>query len=268
MLSITTIQTFHENLEQLSNELKERLIESEHPAVDKKVEMSILGLEHLLFNHPFTPIQEKTLMKIDSIIQLAAITREAYAYYEKDMERTHAQEMLTMNTTEVTLTQPLLRRKYSLLNREAHLAHVKPMERAVVLGSGAFPITSITLARRFGAFVSVYETNEVNQQIGNEVIQKIGLHPKVRFIQQKEIAAHLQKADAVWLGMRLEEKRKCLEEIAPILSPGTRIVCRTVYGLRTLIHEHVSTKGLTHYTKIGTIHPRKMELESSELFIR
>lgn len=268
MISVPALQTFHENLHTLSSELHTHLQSSDHPAVEKQVELSIHALEHLIFTHHFTPVQEKTLLKMDMIANLAHVTRQAYAYYEKDVEQTHAQSLLSLDKPEWVMGHSLLRRKYNLSVREGHLANLRPMERMVMIGSGHYPVNAIVFAKKFGTRTFIHETNEDARKNAERTIEKSNLGSRISFVEPKKIIESIQTADVVWMSGSVTDKRKWIEELAQVSRPGTRVICRTAHGLRTLMYEHAPLNNLPEFTKIGMIHPRKMEIESSALLIR
>ncbi len=268
MISHPAIQTFHDNLETLSTELQELLQKSGHPAVEKQVELATHALEHLIFTHRFTPVQEKTLLKMDHIANTAYLTRQAYAYYEKDVEKTHIQSLLSQDKPEWSMNHSLLRRKYNLSLREGHLAHIKPMERMVMIGSGHYPVSALVFAKKFGARVFMHENEEEARVNVQMALEKTRMDTRISFIETKKVTESIRNADVIWLAGHVENKRKWMEELSEHAQPGTRVLCRTAHGLRALLHEHVTLNRLPAFTKIGMIHPRKMEIESSVLMIR
>jgi hypothetical protein len=91
---------------------------------------------------------------------------------------------------------------------------------------------------------------------------------RISFIEPKKKMESIRNADVIWLAGHVENKRKWMEELSQHAQPGTRILCRTAQGLRALLHEHVTLNRLPAFTKIGMVHPRKMEIESTVLMIR
>ncbi|MEK6970911.1 MAG: nicotianamine synthase family protein [archaeon] len=268
MISLPAIQSFHENLETLSTELQGLLLKSGHPAVEKQVELATHALEHLIFTHRFTPVQEKTLLKMDTIAHTAHLTRQAYAYYEKDVEKTHVLSLLEQEKPEWSMNHSLLRRKYALSMREGHLAHVKPMERMIMIGSGYYPVSAIVFARKFGARVFLHETDEEAKMFAQKALDKTRMGGRISFMENKKVVEGIRNADIAWLAGPTENKRKWMEELETHTQPGTRILCRSAHGLRALLHEHVPLNRLPTLTKVGMIHPRKTEIESTVLMIR
>ncbi|MBM3281968.1 MAG: hypothetical protein FJY86_01335 [Candidatus Diapherotrites archaeon] len=268
MLSVPTVQVFHENLSQLCHELHDKLRTSEHPAVDQKVELAVKALEELLLAQRFTPAQEKTLLKIDTISQHVPLTQEAYAYYEKDVAKTIAQGIIEQRDQSLILSHSNVKRKYYQAVKEAHFTNMKAHTNVLAIGNGPLPISPIVYATKTGARITIVETEARDQNEAVQTITAMGLSKKINFIGTQQINTHAKKADIVLLSGSITNKRKILEELVNVVNPGTVMLCRTATGLRSLLREHVSLARLPEYTKIGMIHPSKNGIESTAVLLR
>lgn len=268
MLSVPTVQVFHENLNQLCSELHEKLRTSEHPAVDQKVELAVKALEELLLAQRFTPAQEKTLLKIDAISQHIPLTQEAYAYYEKDVAQTIAQGIIEQRDHAIILSHSNVKRKFYQAVKEAHFTNMKAHTNVLAIGNGSLPVSPIVYAMKTGARVTMVETETNEQNIASQTISAIGLSKKITYTNPQNIPMHAQKADVVLMSGSITNKRKILEELVNVVNPGTVMLCRTATGLRSLLREHVSLARLPEYAKIGMIHPSKNGIECTAVLLR
>jgi hypothetical protein len=216
----------------------------------------------------FTPAQEKTLLKIDTISQHIPLTREAYAYYEKDVAKTIAQGIIEQGDRTLILSHANIKRKFYQAVKEAHFTNMKAHTHVLAIGNGPLPISPMVYATKTGAKVMVVETEDSDQTTATQTISAAGLSKKINFIGTQSIHAHAAKADVVLLSGSISHKRKILEELVNVVNPGTVMLCRTATGLRSLLREYVSLARLPEYTKIGMIHPTKNGIESTAVLLR
>ncbi len=268
MLSAPAVQVFHENINTLCQELRETLRTSEHPALDKRVDLAVQALEELVLAQRFTPAQEKTLLKIDTIAEFMNITREAYAYYEKDVAKTIAQSIIEQKEHALIFNHRNVKRKYFQAVREAHFTNMKAHTHVLAVGNGPLPISPIVYASKTGAKITMVETDAHEQTFAEQTIHALGLQRKISYISSEQLPTHAAHADIVLLSGSVSNKRKILEELSTVVEPGTVMLCRTAQGLKAMLREHVSLARLPAYTKIGMIHPSKHGIESTAVLLR
>ena len=268
MLSAPTIQVFHENLRTLCDELQQTLRASDHPALDRKVDLAVQALEELLFAQRFTLAQEKTLLKIDTIAENMALTQEAYAYYENDVAKTIAQSIIEQKEHTLIFNHRNMNRKYYQAALEAHFTNMKAHTRVLAIGNGPLPLSPIVYSIKTGAKVTMVESTPKEQELAEQTIHALGLQKKINFIPSQKITEQASKADVILLSECISNKRKILKELSSVVRPGTVMLCRTTHGLKAMLREHVSLTRLTDYTKIGMIHPSKNGIESTAVLLR
>lgn len=268
MLSVSTIQVFHENLSTLCEELHQTLRASDHPAIDRKVELAVQALEELLLAQRFTPAQEKTLLKIDTIAQNAALTQEAYSYYEKDIARMIAEEIISQKEHALIFNHRNVKRKYFQAAREAHFTNMKSHTKVLAIGNGPLPISPIVYASKTGAHVTMVDTHAHEQVLAEQAVHALGLGRKISFIPMEKLHTHAPKADIILLSGSILRKREILEELSNVVRPGTVMLCRTAHGLKAMLREHVPLARLENYSKIGMIQPSKNGIESTAVLLR
>lgn len=268
MLSVPTVQVFHENLTTLCSELHQTLRASEHPALDRKVDLAVQALEELLLAQRFTPTQEKTLLKIDTIAENMALTQEAYTYYENDVAKTIAQSIIEQKEHTLIFNHRNVKRKYFQAAREAHFTNMKAHTHVLAIGNGPLPISPIVYATKTGAKITMAETVPGEQQSAEQTIHALGLSRKISFVSNTKISSAASRADVILLSGSISRKREILDELSTSTRPGTVMLCRTAHGLKAMLREHVSLARLANYTKIGMIQPSKNGIESTAVLLR
>lgn len=268
MMSIPVMKTFTENLNQLCIDLQEAVRASDHPSVDKKVQLSAESLEQFLLTQHFTPIQENTLLKLDSIAQLVPHTRAAYEYYHQDLERSFATDFSNQQENELDLSPVHLRREAFISSKEAHFSNIQEKDRVLVVGSSYFPLQSIILAGQFNAHVVCVEPQQSIREHAQRVVEALDLQSKISIQDIKNIYLQAPKAHALFISRPIGEKAPLINSLTSHLKPGTRVMCRTGYGLRAILHEFVPHKQIQGYTQIGLIETGKSSLQSSLCLLR
>ncbi|QQR92329.1 MAG: hypothetical protein IPJ89_04200 [Candidatus Iainarchaeum archaeon] len=268
MMSIPVMKTFTENLHQLCIDFQQNVKESEHPSIDKKVQLSAETLEQFLLTQQFTPIQENTLLKLDSIAQLVPQTQAAYRYYQEDLERSYAQELVANNESELDFTHSHLRREGLLASKEAHFSNLSEHDRVLVIGTGYFPLHAMVYAGQFNAKVIGLETQQHVREHATRVVESMEMGNQIKIQDIRNLYAQAAKANVIFVSRDMNDKVPLINSLAEHLKPGTRVMCRTGFGLRAMLHAHVPHKQLQGFTQMGVLDAGKSSLQSSLCLLR
>jgi protein-L-isoaspartate O-methyltransferase len=268
MMSLPVMKTFTENLNQLCTDFHDSVKKSEHPAVDKKVQLAAQSLEQFLLAQQFSKAQETTLLKLDDIAKHLIPTQGAYQYYHEDLEHSFATEFVEQSEPQLDFSHPHLRREGLLAGKEAHFANLGEKDRVLVIGSGYFPIQSMVFAGQFDANVNVVEMNPSKKEHASNVIASMDMQPHIQVQDIKQIYALAKKSSVVFVSRDMNDKVPLINSLAEHLRPGTRVMCRTGFGLRAMLYPFVPHKQINGYTQMGVLDAGKTGLQSSLCLLR
>ncbi len=262
------MKTFTENLQQLCTDFHVAAKESEHPSIDKRVQLAAESLEQFLLTQQFTPIQENTLLKLDAIAEMVPQTQAAYRFYQEDLERSYAQDLVANQETELDFTHSHLRREGLLAAKEAHFSNLGESDHVLVVGTGYFPLQAMIYAGQFGAKVVGLEAQQHVREHAARVIESMELDSRVKIIDIRNLYAQAAKANVVFISRDMNDKVPLINSLAEHLRPGARVMCRTGFGLRAMLHAHVPHKQLQGFTQMGVLDAGKSSLQSSLCLLR
>ncbi|KAL1920044.1 uncharacterized protein VTP21DRAFT_1190 [Calcarisporiella thermophila] len=133
--------------------------------------------------------------------------------------------------------------------------------RAVFIGSGPLPLTSILLQKHFPDIrVDNVDLDSEACKLGAGVAQSIGVQ-EMNFHNADALDYEdLRDADLVILaalvGKTREEKRRFVEHLSQCTRSGTYVLLRSAHGLRTLLYPVVEPEDLeTHFRTLLVVHP-------------
>lgn len=134
-----------------------------------------------------------------------------------------------------------------------------PLRRALFVGSGPLPLTSLLLAARRGLSVVNLDIDPEAVALGQQLAHKLGVS-SMTFIASNVLEHHdLEGVDAVFLaalvGRHRVEKRLILQHLEAHLSPGASVVVRSAHRLRTLLYPDVSVDELGGLVPLLEVHP-------------
>lgn len=132
--------------------------------------------------------------------------------------------------------------------------------RALFIGSGPLPLTSILLARRHGFIVTNLDLDAGACLLGRRLASHLGSEDGLEFVES-DILRHdaLDEFDVVFVaalvGRHRAEKRAVLYHIARRLSEHAAVVVRSAHHLRTLLYPGVELDDLSGLVPLLELHP-------------
>jgi nicotianamine synthase len=144
---------------------------------------------------------------------------------------------------------------------------VRPARRALFVGSGPLPLTSILLAARHGLTVTNLDVDPTACLLGRRLALRLGIEASCDFIH-RDVLAHASLADvdvvfmAALVGRHRTEKRAILAHIARHLPSHASVVVRSAHRLRTLLYPGVDVADLGGLGPLLELHPHDEVINS------
>lgn len=109
--------------------------------------------------------------------------------------------------------------------------------KVLFIGSGAFPLSALTIAGETGASVLGLDIDAEAVRLSNKVAEASGLHGKVRFsgIRIHDIV-DVSEVTHVIIASLVPKKNELLDELKTIVHPDTKIVVRYGNGLKSVFN--------------------------------
>ncbi|WP_216825038.1 nicotianamine synthase family protein [Agarilytica rhodophyticola] len=123
----------------------------------------------------------------------------------------------------------------------------RTIERVLMVGSGALPVTSMALAQS-GFITDNLDIHGEDLELGQSVSQR--LHPsyQMSFIHNDICQeSNLAKYDVIWLAALVGDEKIKANIVAHLfknMKPASLLVVRTAYNLRTLLYPSISEQEL------------------------
>lgn len=142
-----------------------------------------------------------------------------------------------------------------------------PARRALFVGSGPLPLTSIVLAQAHGFHMTNVDLDGPACALGARLAERLGLASNMAFVQRDiRDLADLEGFDVVFVaalvGQRRAEKRAVLSHIARRLSREALVVVRTAQKVRTLLYPGVELGDLGGLVPLLELHPHDEVINS------
>lgn len=122
-----------------------------------------------------------------------------------------------------------------------------PVEKVLMVGSGALPLTSLAL-KKSGLSVDNLDINNDDLILGQKVCHAIaGEHSMVFIHNDVCLQEDLQQYDVIWLAALVGDesiKNKIIKHLYTNMRPGAQLVIRTAYNLRTLLYPSIDEHDL------------------------
>lgn len=197
---------------------------------------NILSLERLIFAEPGEG--EDAALALDELGgEQRVYLNDAYCRWETEIEFQYARAVLAGE--ERDLDHYLLSERFEhLLRRELGLlAGQRAPERILFIGSGPLPISAYYLHRLTGRPVDCLDRNPEAVEISRRVIEKIGLSDSLRVFNGLGEDFQIRNYDLILIALLAKPKRRILRNIRKRGATDCRVLCRTSFGLRTLVYE-------------------------------
>jgi len=135
----------------------------------------------------------------------------------------------------------------------------RPVRRALFVGAGPLPLSSLLLARWLGVVVDNLDNDPTAVDAARAVASGIGARDLA--FRHDELAAcdDLSAYDLVVLaalvGLTPEQKRHHLRHLLQVMAPGALLLARSAHGLRTLLYPAIDLADLAGWDVLAVTHP-------------
>jgi nicotianamine synthase len=135
----------------------------------------------------------------------------------------------------------------------------RPVRRALFVGAGPLPLSSLLLARRLGVTVDNLDRDAAAVDAARAVAGGLVAHDLA--FRHDELAAcdDLAPYDLVVLaalvGLTAEQKRRHLAHLLRVMAPGALLLARSAHGLRTLLYPAIELADLAGWDLLAVTHP-------------
>lgn len=119
------------------------------------------------------------------------------------------------------------------------LAHyrIDHTSQVLFIGSGAFPLSALTIAKETGARLLCLDIDAEALELGRQVAATSGLADQVQFASRPDQdLAFLQTATHIVIASLVPNKREMIEAIEPYIHTDTMIVLRYGNGLKSIFN--------------------------------
>lgn len=200
--------------------------------------------------------------------EIAAILpdlRRICAYGEAQLETHWAKRICASNDPQRELQNFPYYDNYERLARlEVHALRgvtTQPLERAVFIGSGPMPLSSLM----FGGYGMTIDNLDIDGEaiaLGRAVAKSAGLDANQRFLHCDVMAypiAELAKADVVCVaalaGLDPKDKGAILEHLAEHMRPGAILMVRSADRLRRLLYPVIQPEDVHGFEPLSAVRP-------------
>ena len=192
-------------------------------------------IEHLEGRIFFATEAEELAFNVMSNHDNARIINSAYCAWETALEQIFV-ERLCHGTTSLH-DYRLNKRFQRLLRRETSLLRNREPKRALFIGSGPFPISAIWLHRMLGVPVDGLDVSADAAERSRKLIDRLGLGRSIGIIHEESRTYDVSAYDVIMVALLAKPKHKILENICNSAKRDCEIICRTSFGLRSVIYE-------------------------------
>jgi nicotianamine synthase len=219
-------------------------------------------LVHLVISTP--PSQAAAVLADPDVRALRAGLVELCAAGEYELELAWARHVAASRVPPVAVGRFPYLGNYLQLARLEHDAVAlhggRPLHRALFVGAGPLPLSSLLLARGLGVPVDSLDHDPAAVATARALAAGLGADDLA--IRHGELAAcdDLSRYDLVVLaalvGLTTEEKRVHLDHLLGAMAPGALLLARSVHGLRTLLYPAVALADLAGWDVVAITRPR------------
>ncbi len=115
--------------------------------------------------------------------------------------------------------------------------HINENSKVLFIGSGAFPISALTIASEKNAEVHCIDIDEEAVEMGRKVSLITGLQDNVRFSNSvRNDLRFAHNTTHVLIASLVRNKREVLNELKDILQPHTKVILRYGNGLKSIFN--------------------------------
>ncbi len=128
--------------------------------------------------------------------------------------------------------------KYELEN-----FNINSQSKVLFIGSGAFPISAITIAKEIGAEIMCLDIDIEAVEFGRNIATVSGLDSIVKFSNENlKDLAFIKKATHIIIASLVEDKLKVLDDLKNTINKNTKIILRYGNGLKSIFNYPLDKK--------------------------
>ena len=129
------------------------------------------------------------------------------------------------------------------VKQELDELHINENSKVLFIGSGAFPISALTIASEKNAEVHCIDIDEEAVEMGRKVSEITGLQETVRFSKSvRNDVPFAKRTTHVLIASLVRNKREVLNEIKDLLQPHTKVILRYGNGLKSIFNYPLEMK--------------------------
>lgn len=192
-------------------------------------------MEHLESRIFFATEVEELIFNLKREMPHYRVLQEAYSVWETTLEQ-HFVSRLRAGTVSGISDYRLANRLQRVVRREVSMLDHRP-KRVLFIGSGPFPISAIWLNRILGVSVDGIDVAPAAVRESSSLMAAIGLEKVISLRHEPDGAYDVSDYDLIVIALLAKPKEQILENIHRTARKDCTVVCRTSFGLRSLLYE-------------------------------
>ncbi|HZP66536.1 MAG TPA: nicotianamine synthase family protein [Rudaea sp.] len=226
--------SFHVNVDKAAAVIRANRQLLEHPRQNFAVlDPLISHIESKIF---FANAADELVFNLKHNRESVKLLNDAYCAWETALEQIFSKRICLDDANSLN-DYRLNSRFQRLLKRETSMLRGRQHKRALFIGSGPFPISSIWLHRLLGIPVDGLDHSFDAVQRSREMLEKLGLDRSISVIHETSHSYDVSAYDVILIALLAKPKMAILENIYASAKDDCEIVCRTSFGLRSVIYE-------------------------------
>lgn len=199
-----------------------------------------------------------------AVAELTPALRDLCSRGEYLLERAWAHRVTSAEDPHAELTLfPYLANYEELVRLELHALRgvgldLAQIRRACFLGGGPFPLSALLMSRELGIEVDSVDVSAEATGLATGVVRRLGgrVSPRRADAARFEALADSQVAVlGALVGPDRRVKREVLAALHDRMAPGSMIVVRSAWGLRSLLYPPVDLADLPPWQPLAVLHP-------------
>jgi hypothetical protein len=193
-------------------------------------------IEHVEARIFFASPAEELAFNVKNRHENVRLINDAYCSWETALEQIFVERLLRGDANSLN-DYRLNKRFQRLLKRETSLLRGRHPKRALFIGSGPFPISAIWLHQMLGIPVDGLDVSLDAVERSRELIDRLELSDSIRIIHEPLQHYDVSSYDVILVALLAKPKAAILDNIRNTARPDCEIICRTSFGLRSVIYE-------------------------------
>jgi histidine 2-aminobutanoyltransferase len=123
------------------------------------------------------------------------------------------------------------------VKKELEIYDITVKSKVVFIGSGAFPISALTIAKETGAKIMCLDIDVEAVQMGQNIAEMTGLASSVSFTNKtvKQLS-FVKEATHVFIASLVQKKLDVLRDLKSVLPTGAKVIIRYGNGLKSIFN--------------------------------